>query len=59
MRDPDNPLLKDLPLEFRSLLSYAQSLEFEAEPDYERIETILTLVKEKNSLGDTFDWPIF
>lgn len=28
------------------------------EPDYERIETILTLIKEKNKFGDKFDWKI-
>jgi hypothetical protein len=57
MRDPDGPLLKDLPLELRSLLTYAQTLDFEAEPDYERIETILTLIKEKNGLGDDLNLP--
>jgi hypothetical protein len=57
MRDPDGPLLKDLPLELKSLLTYAQTLDFEAEPDYERIETILTLIKEKNSLGDDLNLP--
>ena len=53
MRDPDGPLLKDVPLELRSLLTYAQNLDFEAEPDYERIETILTLIKEKNKFTDS------
>jgi hypothetical protein len=58
MRDPDGPMLKDLPAEFRALLDYCQRIEFEAEPDYERIETMLLLVKERNNLGDTFDWPL-
>ena len=56
MRDPEGVLCKDLPLEFRSLLTYAQELEFEEEPDYERIETIFTLLKEKNRLGDSFEF---
>jgi hypothetical protein len=58
MRDPTNFLLKDVPLEFRSLLDYAQNLSFDAAPDYERIETILYLVKERNDLGDDIQWPI-
>jgi hypothetical protein len=53
MRDPDGPLLRDIPLELRSLLTYAKNLDFEEEPDYERIETILTLIKEKNKLTDS------
>jgi hypothetical protein len=57
MRDPDGPLLRDIPLELRSLLTYAKNLDFEAEPDYERIETILTLIKEKNKLTDSLYLP--
>jgi hypothetical protein len=57
MRDPvsNAELTKDLPSEIKALLQYAQSLDFEAEPDYERIETMLNLIKEKSRLGDTFD----
>jgi hypothetical protein len=32
-------------------------MDFEAEPDYERIETILTLILEKNSLSDGLQLP--
>jgi hypothetical protein len=57
MRDPDGPLLRDIPQELRSLLTYAQQMDFEAEPDYERIETILTLILEKNGLSDGLQLP--
>ena len=57
MRDPDGPLLREIPSELRSLLAYAQSMDFEAEPDYERIETILTLILEKNGLSDSLQLP--
>ena len=58
MRDPDNFLLKEVPSELRSLLDYSQKLAFDAQPDYERIETILYLLKERNNLGDGLDWPL-
>jgi hypothetical protein len=32
-------------------------MDFEAEPDYERIETILTLILEKNGLTDSLQLP--
>lgn len=58
MRDPNNFLLREVPLELRSLLDYAQTLAFDAQPDYERIETILYLIKERNNLGDNLDIPM-
>lgn len=58
MRDPNNFLLREIPLELRSLLDYAQTMPFDAQPDYERIETILCLVKERNNLGDSLDIPM-
>lgn len=38
------------------MLEYAQKLNFEEEPDYEYLEGLLTLIKEKNDLGDSFCW---
>ncbi len=32
-------------------------MDFEAEPDFERIETILTLILEKNGLSDGLQLP--
>jgi hypothetical protein len=31
-------------------------MEFEEEPDYEFIENMLTTIKEKHKLGDTYEW---
>ena len=56
MRDPDGLLCKGLPTEFRTILQYCQSLAFETEPDYERIETLLTLIKERHGFDDTCSW---
>ena len=54
----DTNLMFEIPLELKSLLQYAWSLEFEAAPDYERIETILTLIKEKHKFVDGYEWKI-
>lgn len=58
LRDPTNYLLKEIPVELRSLLDYAQNIPFDTAPDYERLETILYLLKEKNDLGDTINWAL-
>lgn len=31
-------------------------MDFEEEPDYETIENILLQIKEKNHLGENFEW---
>jgi len=31
-------------------------LEFEEEPDYEYLENLLILIKEKYELGEAFEW---
>jgi hypothetical protein len=38
------------------MLQYAQRLDFEEEPDYEYLENLLILIKEKYNYGDSFEW---
>lgn len=38
------------------MLQYAQKMEFEEEPDYEYIENLLLLIKEKHNFSDTCEW---
>ena len=55
-RDPYGELCHDIEPEFREMLEYAQKLDFEEEPDYEYLESLLSVIKERNDFDDSFDW---
>jgi hypothetical protein len=38
------------------MLEYAQKLDFEEEPDYEYLDSLLSVIKERNNFDDSFDW---
>jgi hypothetical protein len=42
--------------EFKEMLYYAQNMDFDEEPDYEYLENLLVLVKERHNLGDHYEW---
>lgn len=42
--------------EFKEMLEYAQKMEFEEEPDYEYLESLLQLIKERHGFDETYEW---
>jgi hypothetical protein len=38
------------------MLNFIEKMEFEEEPDYEYLASMLESIKEKNRLGNTFEW---
>ena len=40
------------------MLQYAQKMDFDEEPDYEYIENLLLLIKDRYKLKNTFEWEI-
>lgn len=57
MRDPDT-LCADLDPEFNAILSYLHSFsnKNQRKPDYRYIKKSLTSIKERNNLGNQFEW---
>lgn len=42
--------------EFKEMLIYAQKMDFDEEPDYEYLENLLLLIKERYKFGHSFEW---
>ncbi|CDW74955.1 protein kinase domain containing protein [Stylonychia lemnae] len=55
-RDPEGELCQNIDPEFKEILEYAQKLEFDEEPDYEYIESLLISIKERNNFDDYVKW---
>ena len=42
--------------EFKEMLVYAQRMEFDEEPDYEYLENLLLLIKDRYNFEDGYEW---
>lgn len=51
-------LCKDIPSQFKELLAYSRDLEFEEEPDYEKIKGLFTQLMKNESyeMDYTYTW---